>query len=937
MIKKVIGIISLFALLCACKIPFKINEKPSIIRNYSYYRNVDAIASGVKEISASTYILDTTFHQPHQFVVYYGQLEHSGILDYSIYEFIVVSDKDTESITAVRNQGTKVFQYFAFGSQFDDSEDYVKTVKNKIRSLKEQGLADGIFLDECDISYWDAAYQNNPEKQKKFYASLQEITTYIRSLDMESIINGTRSFATLGDYYLWESYLTYWATNQLKWDNFTSLIRSESSDGAITYGRRFNDWTFEGTTHVENGKVVGGQQGAMEILLDMDQILQNDDRRNVYDWVYAEWFGKGGSDETISISIWTGDTLPFDSTDWNLLPTLSKSTADNWLGISRSSKYIKVRIEFNEAKDLSMEQILLSFNYRFLYWDMSSDNGLADTNPYMWNYNDSQLDYLREQATDVGSPIKVLAHSYGEINDYEKSKYTFLSSVINEFYAWNYVHPMMQNADQAIWNEPLGMLLKRDKNGSETKGYFTGGTAAINSSNHTYTLTRNEPAYYYQKAIAWDDLLTDWNSYDQIYNNSDPALSSSSQFWGAYESTFSSGSFDNVQVVSRDGVSILELLEDGTGTWISQDEVIDSSSSKQQYMSELTWNYGGNGSAKYYIQYQNEDGVWTEWISQSSGTTHPSTEFINFRVKVELTGQASYETKDSTTGERIFAQGVSFWGSLHHWKIPLTDDVNITGIWLTDDRNYLYIKLQVAGHINFSTNENIVSDNFYNVYIDSDGEINQGFKGSWWNTPNMCAKFRITNDGFYRWKDYYQDQHSNEGWEWVGNSSMDYMLNATNNEIVYRIKKSNLGDLTKRDFKLYITADESLSRYGNFINPDQLIETEFNGHLSYKQKVFQPYVPHGFIQSEIISITEGENASLTWNELTPESTEIKAWIRTRILGDHSWNDWVEVNNGQLLKESFDRIQFSVGLYTDSGDITPQVSEINLSFKEMVDE
>ena len=344
MIKKAVIVLFVISLLFISSSNVTITANSPLIKNYTVdLSNEDVVAPGIDEVTPSVFALDTKYKQPHQFVVYYGELKYSGIPDYSVYDFMVVFDRNVESVTKARNQGTKIFQYLYFGSRFEDTDAFMQQTKDSIKSLKDQGLADGIFLDECDVAYWDFAYQNNPEKQKRFYTRLKEITEYIRSLDMESVVNGTRSFAGLGDYFLWESFLGYWTTNHLKWDNVTPINRSVSSDGSATYGRRFSDWTFEGTTHEESGKVVGGESGAMEIVLDMDQLLQSEDIREKYDWVFAEWFGTGGSDETISIWAWTGESLPFDPNTWKELPKLWKGEAESWNGVGASSKYLKLR------------------------------------------------------------------------------------------------------------------------------------------------------------------------------------------------------------------------------------------------------------------------------------------------------------------------------------------------------------------------------------------------------------------------------------------------------------------------------------------------------------------------------------------------------------------------------------------------------------------
>lgn len=934
MFRWIVSLIIIIIVLIGCDNVSKTNEIPPVIQNHKFnMTSIDATTAGILEISPSTFTLDTSYSKPHQFVIYYGELQYSGITDYSIYDFMIVSDTNVESVTKVKEQGTKVFQYIPFGSKFEDSDQYIQAVQETIKSLNDQDIADGIFLDECDIAYWDVAYQEDTAKQLIFHSRLKEITQYINSLGMESVVNGTRSFAELGDYYLWESYVSYWNSNQLVWDGSTSLDRTLSPNGEVTYGRRFADWSFEGTTYEENGKVVGGQKGAMEIVLDMDSILHAEDIREQYDWIYPQWKGDGGSKDTVSVKAWIGDNLPFDTNTWTEVPELWTGEADSWIGIDKRSKYLKLRFEFKGANELSMDQMILKFNYNFPYWDMDSPNGEADTNTYMWNFNNSQLDYIEQKNVDTNSSIRTLTQSYGELVDQERIKYTFLSNAINDLHGWSYAHPLMQSVQYFdIQSEPLGMLLRQEKSGNITTGYFTGSTATIDSSSHTAKLEIAKPEYYYNNAITIDGDMTDWSNSDYIYTNSSSGYTASSYYWGATESTFTEGTFDNIQVTTRNGQTSLELIKDGTGSWISGVVGEDSFHSRKN-MTELSWLGSESGTVYYYIQYQYEDNTWSDWLLQLPGTTQPSEDFYSFRVKVELNGQKYNEPIVSTSEETLKSNAVSFSSSSHMWKTYLAEDAHVTNLSMTDDRHYLYIKLKVAGHINFNTDDNGIPYYYYNIYIDSNGDLSQGFKGSWWNSAAVAATYRVSNDAMYQWNSKFTDQHSNEGWEWLGTKSVDYMINSSGDEIEYRIAKNSIGNLTTENVNFYVTVDDVATMQGQFIQPDYLNGTEFTGQLTYDQKIFQPYVPHGYIRSEVIEAVKGNNATLTWNETILEQTDVKAWIRTRSIGSDSWNTWREIDNGEAIEGEFDRIQYSLGLYTELGENSPEVFDILLSYEE----
>ena len=523
----------------------------------------------------------------------------------------------------------------------------------------------------------------------------------------------------------------------------------------------------------------------MEIVVDMERILQAEDNRAQYDWIYPQWKGTGGSDDTVFIQAWIGNSLPFDSDTWTEVPDLWTSEADSWIGIGKQSKYLKLRFEFNGANQLSMEQVLLKFNYNYPYWDMERANGAADTNSYMWNFNNSQLDYIEQKNASSPSTIKTITQSYGELDDQARINYTFLNNAVHELYGWSYAHPSMQTVKYYdILSEPLGMLLRQEQSGKITTAYFTGSTATIDKASHTATLARNQGSYYFDDVITIDGEMTDWSNGDQLYMNPD-----------------------------------------------------------------------------------------------------------------------------------------------------VVGDATITSLSMTDDRQYLYIKLKVAGHINFDPDVNGVPQYFYNIYIDSDGQLLNGFKGSWWNSEDIAVTYKVSNGGLYKWDESFTDQHSNDGWKWLGEQDVDYVINSAGDEIEYRISKQVLGDLTSETIKFYATVDEANTMNSQFIPSNYLNGAELTGQLSYSQKVFRPYIPHGFIQSEIIEVNEGRMATLSWSEVILDHTAVKAWVRTRSIGSHSWDSWQEVTNGQIITNKFDRIQYSLGLYTERGKNTPQLSNIVLSYEE----
>ncbi len=470
--------------------------------------------AGIKKL-LDTYVLDSKYHEPGKFVVYYGELAYSGVSDYTIYDFIVVHDRNYESVQTVKKQGCKVFQYLSFGNKFEDTDIFVNKFVAEITELKSKDLADGIFLDECDVAYWEQDYPNQPDKCEIFYNRLKEITDYCKSIGIMTVVNGSRAFCELGDYYLWESFQGYWSTNSLVWGD-TPYERTEASDGTVAYKLPLSEWITGGSCLYDGKFIKDGEDGYIEMTVDMDSIVELCDRKQVYDWVYFQWFGNS-EDVDCTISAWVGDSQPFDEEKWTKLPALWGSKIKSWSGIGKTSKYLKIRMDFKDSKNLQINSIQLTYNYLYPYWDFNASNGEADQNSYLWNYNIVQRDYLWEKIKDTGNKIKVLAHTYGSEADEYKKMFSYLSTKIWDCYSFDYVHPRMQNIyDISEIDNPLGMLLKREGN---DLGYFTGGIAQIDTSTHKYSLNRNEPDYWYKRAANIDGNIDEWNDTDVLYEN----------------------------------------------------------------------------------------------------------------------------------------------------------------------------------------------------------------------------------------------------------------------------------------------------------------------------------------------------------------------------------------------------------------------------------
>ena len=223
---------------------------------------------------------------------------------------MVASDQTVEEILKARACGTKIFQYLPFGSRFN-TDSFLADMKSTIHSLASNHIADGIFLDECEVGYW-GDYYGNDEMAQIFEKGLKEICDYCRTTGLETIVNGVAGYADYGTYFLWESFSGSWNTNKINWNGTGRGQRVVNADSTIEYNYNFSDWTMTGSLHIENGNVVDGTKGTMTLDINMNDLIRESDRSETYPWVYFEWFGSGADDNSLEIYAYIGNTWPFD-------------------------------------------------------------------------------------------------------------------------------------------------------------------------------------------------------------------------------------------------------------------------------------------------------------------------------------------------------------------------------------------------------------------------------------------------------------------------------------------------------------------------------------------------------------------------------------------------------------------------------------------------
>ncbi len=193
-----------------------------------------------------------------RFLVYYGWLSSSNILDLNVNIVVVAGSErilpgggDSVVVSKLMNRGVRVFAYLedlngnnkgvdSDGSGGDDTpiglgssfrsmvyENSTGTLEQRYNSWLSYlesmvdnyaGIVSGVFLDECDPSY----FTNNIDdpRVKYFTWGIGNLTDYAHSKGLDVFINGVMGYAGYGDYYLWEDFLDAYDDGYILLDSF---------------------------------------------------------------------------------------------------------------------------------------------------------------------------------------------------------------------------------------------------------------------------------------------------------------------------------------------------------------------------------------------------------------------------------------------------------------------------------------------------------------------------------------------------------------------------------------------------------------------------------------------------------------------------------------------------------------------------------------------
>ncbi len=208
-------------------------------------------------------IIDSSASGFKRVVFYYGWLNTSNLLDLD-FDILVFSATATipnhwnKTVALLHNRGVETYGYIhdgenpvGLGSSFKEmvvennscnldnlnecTNNWVKYIEGLIywyhnnARVNNTSIISGVFLDECDPGYFGITDPSNPYLLN-FSAGLQEIVEYAHNLGLKVFVNGVRAYAELGDYYLWEDFVTIYNTTSNLYEIDPYFFNTSSSN-----------------------------------------------------------------------------------------------------------------------------------------------------------------------------------------------------------------------------------------------------------------------------------------------------------------------------------------------------------------------------------------------------------------------------------------------------------------------------------------------------------------------------------------------------------------------------------------------------------------------------------------------------------------------------------------------------------------------------------
>jgi hypothetical protein len=260
----------------------------------------------------------------------------------------------------------------------------------------------------------------------------------------------------------------------------------------------------------------------------------------------------------------------------------------------------------------------------------------------------------------------------------------------------------------------------------------------------------------------------------------------------------------------------------------------------------------------------------------------------------------------------------------------LGDDLNIRKVWVYDDIFYFYFGYKFKAAVDFLADK----PNRYYVYIGST-ELDYGFRGEWYAAP-FKAQFMIYNQSLFKWEKGASDETDYTNFHYIGNAFLSYELTENGTMLTYTLKKSVLGEASTKNMEFYFVVEETANNYVALIPADGVDCTvdpvAFPNKVSYTQRRFDLYSPHGYYLSEEIRMKSPvQGVRLLCLASAGEDTGIRFFVRVKEYEKEEWGEFQETEGlSYATGECVTHVQYAVSLNTVNGKKTPSFQDVRIT-------
>ena len=154
--------------------------------------------------------------------------------------------------------------------------------------------------------------------------------------------------------------------------------------------------------------------------------------------------------------------------------------------------------------------------------------------------------------------------------------------------------------------------------------------------------------------------------------------------------------------------------------------------------------------------------------------------------------------------------------------------------------------------------------------------------------------------------------------------------------LTYTLKKSVLREVNTLNMKFYFVLEQTSSNYVALIpsaGVDCTVDpVAFPGKVSYTQRRYNLYAPHGYYLSEEIKLKSGVFGAVVHCLAEEEAaTSVRLFVRVKQYGKDEFDDYEEADGlTWSTNKKITYVQYAVSLNTTDGTKTPSFSDVRIT-------